>query len=128
MPRRSAVTEEVGEEWPHATGTGCLACRSVAQMIVCLSMCVWFFFFFQAEDGIRDLTVTGVQTCALPICRWRCGKRVLCVFQGPPSRDRWHARPYGRPAIFHLRDLRVWIMRMSPVVVQIGRASCRERG
>src|SRR2546430_10953695 len=26
------------------------------------------FFFFQAEDGIRDLTVTGVQTCALPIC------------------------------------------------------------
>src|SRR6267143_3194887 len=32
-----------------------------------------FFFFFQAEDGIRDGTVTGVQTCALPIwpCRWR---------------------------------------------------------
>src|SRR5256886_12219621 len=26
-------------------------------------------FFFQAEDGIRDLTVTGVQTCALPICQ-----------------------------------------------------------
>src|SRR2546430_10946312 len=25
------------------------------------------YFFFQAEDGIRDLTVTGVQTCALPI-------------------------------------------------------------
>src|SRR5256886_14989120 len=31
-------------------------------------MC-FFFFFFQAEDGIRDLTVTGVQTCALPISR-----------------------------------------------------------
>src|SRR5256886_15286565 len=31
-------------------------------------MCVLsVFFFFQAEDGIRDLTVTGVQTCALPI-------------------------------------------------------------
>src|SRR2546425_4889038 len=29
-------------------------------------MC-WFFFFFQAEDGIRDKLVTGVQTCALPI-------------------------------------------------------------
>src|SRR2546430_4115861 len=28
---------------------------------------VLLFFFFQAEDGIRDLTVTGVQTCALPI-------------------------------------------------------------
>src|SRR2546430_3628302 len=33
-------------------------------------------FFFQAEDGIRDLTVTGVQTCALPILRGgRCGSR-----------------------------------------------------
>src|SRR5712691_9935031 len=30
-------------------------------------MFIIFFFFFQAEDGIRDLTVTGVQTCALPI-------------------------------------------------------------
>ena len=30
--------------------------------------CVWIlFFFFQAEDGIRDRLVTGVQTCALPI-------------------------------------------------------------
>src|SRR2546426_1218590 len=28
-----------------------------------------FFFFFQAEDGIRDYKVTGVQTCALPICQ-----------------------------------------------------------
>src|SRR4030066_1329571 len=34
--------------------------------------CVWWFFFFQAEDGIRDSSVTGVQTCALPIC-------TLCV-------------------------------------------------
>src|SRR2546430_12908673 len=32
------------------------------------------FFFFQAEDGIRDLTVTGVQTCALPI--WAAGRPV----------------------------------------------------
>src|SRR2546430_7969079 len=37
-------------------------------------LCCWYLlasclkcFFFQAEDGIRDLTVTGVQTCALPI-------------------------------------------------------------
>src|SRR5438034_3566125 len=30
-------------------------------------MFVFFFFFFQAEDGIRDHCVTGVQTCALPI-------------------------------------------------------------
>src|SRR5215204_6609062 len=31
-------------------------------------MVLFFFFFFQAEDGIRDHCVTGVQTCALPIC------------------------------------------------------------
>src|SRR6266566_8076845 len=30
-------------------------------------MCIFIFFFFQAEDGIRDYKVTGVQTCALPI-------------------------------------------------------------
>src|SRR5882762_1734438 len=30
---------------------------------------LFVFFFFQAEDGIRDSSVTGVQTCALPICR-----------------------------------------------------------
>src|SRR5699024_5265785 len=29
---------------------------------------IGYFFFFQAEDGIRDRNVTGVQTCALPIC------------------------------------------------------------
>src|SRR2546423_3302899 len=32
-------------------------------------MVIIFFFFFQAEDGIRDKLVTGVQTCALPISR-----------------------------------------------------------
>src|SRR2546422_8466060 len=32
---------------------------------------IYFFFFFQAEDGIRDVAVTGVQTCALPISRPR---------------------------------------------------------
>src|SRR2546427_10753048 len=40
-------------------------------MVVCAVM--RFFFFFQAEDGIRDLTVTGVQTCALPILGRRDG-------------------------------------------------------
>src|SRR5207245_7962825 len=43
-----------------------------------LALCVrarqcLFFFFFQAEDGIRDATVTGVQTCALPILPHRVG-------------------------------------------------------
>src|SRR5256886_11210789 len=37
-------------------------------MVVYVVCYVLLFFFFQAEDGIRDLTVTGVQTCALPIC------------------------------------------------------------
>src|SRR3989440_5555133 len=36
--------------------------------VICYwAMFLWLFFFFQAEDGIRDLIVTGVQTCALPI-------------------------------------------------------------
>src|SRR5947207_12887736 len=38
-----------------------LSCRHL------LEACLWFVFFFQAEDGIRDHCVTGVQTCALPI-------------------------------------------------------------
>src|SRR2546429_2331167 len=38
------------------------------------SVCSWVFFFFQAEDGIRDVAVTGVQTCALPIL-WRVHDR-----------------------------------------------------
>src|SRR6476661_5842012 len=37
-------------------------------MSICRVFC--FFFFFQAEDGIRDSSVTGVQTCALPIWGW----------------------------------------------------------
>src|SRR2546422_6053844 len=43
-------------------------------------------FFFQAEDGIRDVAVTGVQTCALPIClrQWstgglRCDNRAVAA-------------------------------------------------
>src|SRR2546430_7487603 len=37
------------------------------------------FFFFQAEDGIRDLTVTGVQTCALPILGGERERQVVVV-------------------------------------------------
>src|SRR5207244_5116772 len=36
----------------------------------------FFFFFFQAEDGIRDDLVTGVQTCALPICHRRFRRKI----------------------------------------------------
>src|SRR5256885_9211660 len=38
---------------------------------ITVSRCAFCFFFFQAEDGIRDYKVTGVQTCALPICYGR---------------------------------------------------------
>src|SRR6266540_83168 len=44
------------------------------------------FFFFQAEDGIRDRDVTGVQTCALPIYELRQG------VQRSPLRDPRHRR------------------------------------
>src|SRR2546425_12877472 len=47
-----------------------------------------FFFFFQAEDGIRDKLVTGVQTCALPICQPLAPQpRRRAVEQGVA--DRW---------------------------------------
>src|SRR5438552_14172972 len=44
-----------------------------------------FFFFFQAEDGIRDDLVTGVQTCALPI-----SKNVCCAVPGESPVPRNH--------------------------------------
>src|SRR2546427_12309593 len=50
-----------------------------------------FFFFFQAEDGIRDLTVTGVQTCALPISPEIHGEHVVPV----AARDLPHRRLDG---------------------------------
>src|SRR5690349_7827294 len=50
---------------------------------------VLFFFFFQAEDGIRDLYVTGVQTCALPILRYRgveqADGRAVIEWDAPPE-------------------------------------------
>src|SRR6266702_4678727 len=53
---------------------------------------VWVvFFFFQAEDGIRDGHVTGVQTCALPICSELpapgIGRRTIC--QPATRREMW---------------------------------------
>src|SRR2546430_4469352 len=43
-----------------------------------MRMCRSLFFFFQAEDGIRDLTVTGVQTCALPISTKSPSSSIRC--------------------------------------------------
>src|SRR5260370_38778408 len=58
--------------------------------MVCVVQCDWFsfwnlfLFFFQAEDGIRDSSVTGVQTCALPIYlrhSYFCGRPSVHVRQ-----------------------------------------------
>src|SRR5699024_11408618 len=46
---------------------------------------VLYFFVFQAEDGIRDRNVTGVQTCALPISRGQGGQRHLVRLGGRRS-------------------------------------------
>src|SRR2546430_17393006 len=54
------------------------------------------FFFFQAEDGIRDLTVTGVQTCALPISAKPYALLTAAVRQaGRWGVGRWAARGKG---------------------------------
>src|SRR2546430_6876309 len=49
-------------EWPLLQILRSGVCLAIGRNAV-----FYFVFFFQAEDGIRDLTVTGVQTCALPI-------------------------------------------------------------
>src|SRR5215467_15181908 len=76
-----------------------------------------FFFFFQAEDGIRDYKVTGVQTCALPILRRRCdvaGFRVWACRIAAPGKAASRGRS-GCPV--------AWVF--SPYVVQAGSARVR---
>src|SRR2546422_4183172 len=46
------------------------------------------FFFFQAEDGIRDVAVTGVQTCALPISFSPAEGAIALALHGPIRYDR----------------------------------------
>src|SRR5258707_5759785 len=68
------------------------------------------FFLFQAEDGIRDIGVTGVQTCALPISR-REARRAAAEQRRLPAGMECAVERQSAPAAR-------W---------QIGRASCRER-
>src|SRR2546426_11135156 len=56
-------------------------------------MYLLFFFFFQAEDGIRDYKVTGVQTCALPICHRR-DPRWQSLWQLEKSRGRGFSKKH----------------------------------
>src|SRR5207248_7526782 len=92
-------------------------------------VCV-LFFFFQAEDGIRDRTVTGVQTCALPI--WFRVER-LSVLSTTLRRSTRNPRPAGpcAGAAASAALQSASRSRTRPSVrwaVKIGRASCRERG
>src|SRR2546430_13617894 len=85
------------------------------------------FFFFQAEDGIRDLTVTGVQTCALPIslsAHERAREPRVRAAHAPRS-----AAGDRRPRRTRRGDprYRASTRPQAEGVVQIGRASCRER-
>src|SRR2546430_10333543 len=86
------------------------------------------FFFFQAEDGIRDLTVTGVQTCALPILATplKNQRGYIIEVQGFSSGR-------GTAAIQTSQKMADSVVRYLvlnheiPVYRKIGRASCRER-
>src|SRR2546427_712785 len=66
-----------------------------------------FFFFFQAEDGIRDLTVTGVQTCALPISTTTREQETLPLVRDRPVVHRLPRRRMGRPPTRRSRAFRV---------------------
>src|SRR5574342_1219079 len=63
-----------------------------------------FFFFFQAEDGIRGPVVTGVQTCALPICKnrlhWPVADKTGCIHCHTP-----HASPVKKLLKAKMADL-----------------------
>src|SRR2546429_2826950 len=92
-----------------------------------VSLC-FFFFFFQAEDGIRDVAVTGVQTCALPICvaePYRARESATRRARRGPRQRRRELRRCPRVLPEAARADRP----EGPVPLgrQIGRASCRER-
>src|SRR5256886_11855427 len=70
------------------------------------------FFFFQAEDGIRDLTVTGVQTCALPI-----SMSTLLVLVSPSPPDT--SAPHDRQNLL-LPGIGVWQRKHSTTGLVIG--------
>src|SRR2546430_4411051 len=87
-------------------------------------------FFFQAEDGIRDLTVTGVQTCALPILLllmdvYPLAREAARGDRRPSAEARAAAAP-PRPST-RVPSHRSPRTPRATAAVEIGRASCRER-
>src|SRR2546430_4553431 len=87
---------------------------------------VMLFFFFQAEDGIRDLTVTGVQTCALPICGGGGGRRGRRL-SGRGARHGDRGGGGRRRGGSRRRAGRGRRRRSGGTECKIGRASCRGR-
>src|SRR5260221_9636611 len=91
---------------------------------------VFRFFFFQAEDGIRDHCVTGVQTCALPISWWNPSYLGLLRAGAVIEDDRGEQQAeIGRvpPSVEEQRGDGEKQRRQAVACPQIGRASCRER-
>src|SRR5699024_11755310 len=85
-------------------------------------------FFFQAEDGIRDRNVTGVQTCALPISK-ALGLASIVLFAVLVCVTAWQV--FSRQV---LHSPSTWSEELSKLLFvwlsfagKIGRASCRER-
>src|SRR2546421_4910609 len=91
---------------------------------------VHFFFFFQAEDGIRDLIVTGVQTCALPISRLTTPIPIGAsakIWRNPCSLASRAAVRLAIARISRMLRKQESTRKTSSNITQIGRASCRER-
>src|SRR5438093_9544055 len=65
----------------------------VSFLLFILYFFFYFFFFFQAEDGIRDWSVTGVQTCALPISGVNAGAAAVGVPRLPGAQAAVSAVP-----------------------------------
>src|SRR3712207_7897706 len=87
------------------------------------------FFFFQAEDGIRDIGVTGVQTCALPIFEVPDSSTTDIEATEDLARFTLAARLPQGSSVRLIKFLSYgWSSRRSAAALQIGRASCRERG
>src|SRR2546429_5343040 len=87
------------------------------------------FFFFQAEDGIRDVAVTGVQTCALPIFGAAVAEGKPILVNDVRTDPRYHDAVPGSKAelVVPLRRKGRVIGALNLLSDKIGRASCRER-
>src|SRR5690606_40497971 len=86
------------------------------------------FFFFQAEDGIRDFHVTGVQTCALPISAWDL------TFPGPNNMFVFTVDPLNPNIVYtsssngHITKWDVSVSPAQPANISINRSEERRVG